>query len=934
MKPQLNAFLPSLSCLNGWLGTLAIALSMVCLSPGTSSAQADTAWSFVSAPLNGWTEQSFYFQANATDTLSDVQIVLNAQGGNNSNNWASDLLIAIVAPNGNGVEWGGDNLTSFNSGYTSLSDWPAGWNSGAESGSPWFHTADLSSGQLFGSGIWEIRVANGSDAGNANVSYALDLAFTGLTSGGAGCMDATACNYDATAFVDDGTCAYAPIGGCACQSSISLTETLAGAEFGSPLSFTGSGALSEVHIALEFQGEGSSRPADMLIQVTSPQGECTSFGGVDVTVCDNHVIGSAWPAAWDFPVTGNLAVTLDLSSAQLLGDGEWTVTLVNGNSSGAAATYSADITFYGICADGALAGCTDSTACNYQPSAEIDNGVCTWLDACGVCGGDNGTCSGCTYEFACNYDSLAIVDDGSCNLIEDLVVGCCSFTQVVNEAISGNQSTVLTLPASAIGDLGNFEISVDFQATGSLKNWASDLIISLIDPNGTCAYFGGNSKTESDDNSPYLAANNCTEIAGQGWPESWDTNVAGTYTATVNLSSAGLNGIGDWDLGLHNGDINTSPAEYNALVWSVDGLCNVEGCTDTLACNYTPNITLANDDLCVYATGCETCNPDGSVEANDDDADGICNADDLCSDTTAVNFDDAANGACLYGGCTNPCASNYNPEAAEDDGSCAPVPGCMDVAACNFDACADQNEGCTYPDACGICGGPGAIYECGCSDIPEGDCDCAGNQLDECGVCGGQGIPEGACDCAGNQPDAIGVCGGTCTCDVDENGVCDSEEILGCMSETACNYDPAATRDNGACATLDACGVCGGTGSDLDGDGICDSEEILGCTYPGACNLDTTATQDDGSCTFPDTGYDCNGECLEDEDGDGVCNDFEVRGCMEPEADNFHPAATDDDGTCYFNPCDDSCPADVNEDGIIGVQDVLMVLSLYDSACP
>ena len=24
------------------------------------------------------------------------------------------------------------------------------------------------------------------------------------------------------------------------------------------------------------------------------------------------------------------------------------------------------------------------------------------------------------------------------------------------------------------------------------------------------------------------------------------------------------------------------------------------------------------------------------------------------------------------------------------------------------------------------CNGPGAIYECGCSDIPEGDCDCDG----------------------------------------------------------------------------------------------------------------------------------------------------------------------------------------------------------------
>ena len=29
------------------------------------------------------------------------------------------------------------------------------------------------------------------------------------------------------------------------------------------------------------------------------------------------------------------------------------------------------------------------------------------------------------------------------------------------------------------------------------------------------------------------------------------------------------------------------------------------------------------------------------------------------------------------------------------------------------------------------------------------------------------------------------------------------------MSETACNYDPAATRDNGACATLDASVLAG-----------------------------------------------------------------------------------------------------------------------------
>lgn len=29
-------------------------------------------------------------------------------------------------------------------------------------------------------------------------------------------------------------------------------------------------------------------------------------------------------------------------------------------------------------------------------------------------------------------------------------------------------------------------------------------------------------------------------------------------------------------------------------------------------------------------------------------------------------------------------------------------------------------------DSCGVCNGPGDIYECGCSDIPAGKCDCAG----------------------------------------------------------------------------------------------------------------------------------------------------------------------------------------------------------------
>ena len=130
------------------------------------------------------------------------------------------------------------------------------------------------------------------------------------------------------------------------------------------------------------------------------------------------------------------------------------------------------------------------------------------------------------------------------------------------------------------------------------------------------------------------------------------------------------------------------------------------------------------------------------------------------------------------------------------------------------------------------CNGLGAICDCGCEDIIEGDCDCDGNQLDalgvcggpcdadvdsdgicddidpcvgefdECGVCNGLGaiyecgcedIIEGDCDCDGNQLDALGVCGGLCDADVDSDGICD--DVDPCVGE------------------FDECGVCNGLGA-------------------------------------------------------------------------------------------------------------------------
>ena len=49
-------------------------------------------------------------------------------------------------------------------------------------------------------------------------------------------------------------------------------------------------------------------------------------------------------------------------------------------------------------------------------------------------------------------------------------------------------------------------------------------------------------------------------------------------------------------------------------------------------------------------------------------------------------------------------------------------------------------------DECGICNGPGAVYQCGCDFLPLGDCDCEGNQVDALGVCGGDCEADANCN--------------------------------------------------------------------------------------------------------------------------------------------------------------------------------------------
>ena len=129
--------------------------------------------------------------------------------------------------------------------------------------------------------------------------------------------------------------------------------------------------------------------------------------------------------------------------------------------------------------------------------------------------------------------------------------------------------------------------------------------------------------------------------------------------------------------------------------------------------------------------------------------------------------------ACAEDGC----------EDADGDGICDDVDPCVGAL-----------------DACGICNGPGEVYECGCSDIPEGDC-----------------------DCEGNQADALGICGGSCQSDDNDNGICDADEEVVDPSV----YCGAGTTWNAAlnqCVAEAAEDLCP---ADLDGDGSVSTGDLL-----------------------------------------------------------------------------------------------------------
>jgi len=276
-----------------------------------------------------------------------------------------------------------------------------------------------------------------------------------------------------------------------------------------------------------------------------------------------------------------------------------------------------------------------------------------------------------------------------------------------------------------------------------------------------------------------------------------------------------------------------------------------------------------------------------SIGASTPTVTNVCNYGQFPPQTGSYNcphyYSNFVTGNCLPDpayGCTDPNATNYDPAAIVDDGSCSiSIPGCTDPAANNYDPTATTDDGsCTFTDNChtGLyfesCDNPNNLPGWNPGSIGLIGQTWLGNPgVDPCLDCNGGmcssfmlGMPFALDSIANSLPGVIGKLDSWVN---PTYGPADSAvptscpPIAGCTNPIAINYNPLAVIDDGSCL-------------------------IYGCTDPQANNYDVNATVDDGSCTF------------------------DVLGCMDPSATNYDPLVTIDDGTCYWEGCTD--PTAVN----------------------
>ncbi|MDA8979012.1 hypothetical protein N9F63_00475 [bacterium] len=414
-----------------------------------------------------------------------------------------------------------------------------------------------------------------------------------------------------------------------------------------------------------------------------------------------------------------------------------------------------------VCDDREVFGCTDAAACNYLIAANLDDGTCKYT------GTSTGQSSSSTPQYA-----ISLEDDpcDSCTPNGDtVVVDLAIYNLLQLDTLPGVTSNTFLIGEHIDNDVDNDGICDADEVVGCDDADACNYTASATEP---CFY------DEADNYGVTPNGEGCGEFC--------------LYTDVC-------------------GDCGGTGTDTDS-----DGVCDDEdNCLNTLACNYNDPSNVA----CEFLTECDTCAPgtdadnDGRIDDDnsDSDDDGFCDAtDDNCIDQTACNYDDPANGPCQQFDDCGVCGGSG--EDVDGDGLCDDVDVCTDVNKCNYDINIYPNN-----DAClddtdddGICD-PYEITGCQDTTACNYDADATDNDADICIYA------DDTCEtCSGDLHDGTDT---VIFSDADSDGICDDSDL--CSDETACNFDANPSEP---------------CGTDVDGNGVCDTQEILGCKNENACN--------------------------------------------------------------------------------------------------
>mgnify|MGYP003108816444 CR=1 FL=1 len=496
------------------------------------------------------------------------------------------------------------------------------------------------------------------DSNNGSFSY---LNGTAVDDGSCtyigGCMDSTACNYDATATQDDGSCYY-----CGDTNAVNYDAPFSDA------SCTSNCVYCEPPTSLMVLSNTTS-------DANLNNGTVTLQWPVSPTASEYYIYANNSPIAGPILPSGNNIETYTVTG---LATGTYNFMIFNLCVSTQGATLiSYDITgpISGPTATSTITstpipGCTDNTgvnnnigawgACNYNPAATVDDGSCvydicigctdpSYLEYCGDCwdpvnlvavasGGnpwvaDDGSCStivvnGCTDSNAFNYDPNANVDDGSCIAV---VLGCTDSTLNYNGTYAASNYDPLAntddgscLPYNCpfgpnVILTGNDSIQVSFGIgntpfSGNINTggFPNDFTLGLIvsDNNNNAIFADANLGGFSTINNTIFSNINPSLVSS--WTQG-QTSITVIFTVNSN-----------------NGTCSISQTETFSV-----------GCLDTNADN-SGTYDLEDNTQCIY-TGCmdATMNPDGNQFAADNYDP---NANVPCNDGTGDNS------CCVYTG--------------------------------------------------------------------------------------------------------------------------------------------------------------------------------------------------------------------------------------------------------------------------------------------